>query len=164
MCYNTNHTERRTMGTRDEYIESLKWRYTAISNEIVELQQMIKDLFSRVEQRQTQLQNLINLLNSEGENIEKSDLAGLQSGAIAETVYKFLIEEGNRHPMHYADITQQIMAQGVLIPGKNPASNLLSNINRDSRFVRTAPGTYGLAEWGIQSTVIKKRKPRKKSK
>jgi len=148
------------MVTKEEYIEGIKWRYNSIKNEIADLQNKIQELFVEVERKQTQVQNLINLLKSEGEGIDTSERGALSSGAIAEIVYQFMVEENSRQPMHYTDITQKIMSQGILIPGKNPASNLLSNINRDTRFVRTAPGTYGLAEWGLKPVQSKKRKSR----
>ena len=152
------------MATKDEYIEGLKWRLDEIKIEILDLQKAIKKLFNEVEIRQEQVQHIVLLLKTEGIDIDDPELASLTDTAITDNVYDFLIKENKKIPLHYNDLTKAIMAKGILIPGKNPASNLLSHINRDDRFIRTAPGTYGLKEWGIQEMTQKKRKSKKKAK
>jgi len=150
------------MVNQQEYIDSLRWRYSSLTNEIIELRKQIQDIFSVIDNKQMQVQNLYLLLKAEGEKIETTEGISLTSGAIAEIVYNFMSEQESNMPLHYTDITNKIMAKGVLIPGKNPASNLLSNINRDDRFIRTAPGTYGLKEWGVKPMASRKRKSHSK--
>ncbi|NMC58668.1 MAG: hypothetical protein GYA51_04670, partial [Candidatus Methanofastidiosa archaeon] len=62
------------------------------------------------------------------------------------------------------DIFKNISSKGILIPGKNPAANLLTQISRDNRFARVSPGTYGLKEWGIQPTLKNKKIIKKRSR
>lgn len=150
------------MTSKDEYIKNLTWRLNELKTEIVDLKKRIQNMFKEVELKQEQAQHLIMLLNAENVDIQDPELASLTDTAIADVVYDFMSRESKRTPMHYDDITRAIMAKGILIPGKNPASNLLSHINRDERFVRTAPGTYGLKEWGVQEMPRRKRKLRKR--
>jgi hypothetical protein len=152
------------MTSKDEYINSLTWRLDELKTEIVDLQKTIQKMFSEVELKQEQASHLVMLLKAEGISIQDPELASLTNIAIADVAYDFMTNQNKKTPMHYDDIAKAIMAKGILIPGKNPASNLLSHINRDERFVRTAPGTYGLKEWGVQEMPQRKRKPRKRSK
>jgi len=152
------------MATKQEYIENLKWRLQEIEKEITELQNEIQEKFILVDNKQAQAQNLIMLLESEGVDYKQSSDLRITNNAISEIVYKFMSEQETHTPLHYADITKKLMGRGIFIPGKNPPSNLLSNINRDVRFIRTAPGTYGLKEWGLKALPSRKRKTRKKKK
>jgi hypothetical protein len=150
------------MPSRNEYVDSLKWRLQDVKTEILDLQKRIQDLFKSVEIKQEQAKYLVILLNAEGVDIVDPELASFADISISETAHDFLSSQVTKSAMHYEDIANSIMAQGVLIPGKNPASNLLAHINRDDRFVRTAPGTYGLREWGIKEMPSRKRKPTRK--
>ncbi len=134
------------MTSKDDYITSLQWRLENIKNEISELQKNIQDMFDEVRLRQEQAQHIVMLLKAEGSDVADPDLASLTNVAVAEIAYEYLSSSDNKLPMHYSDLSQAIMSKGVLIPGKNPSANLLSHISRDDRFVRTAPGTYGLRE------------------
>lgn len=51
-------------------------------------------------------------------------------------------------PMHYTDLYQAVAERGFQIPGEKPEANFLTHLNRDVRFVRVRPGTYGLREDG----------------
>lgn len=151
------------MTSKEEYIENLEWRLDFIKEEIVKLQQQIQGMFKEVEQKQEQAQHLMMLLKSEGVNLNNPELASLTNIAITDVAYDFLSSSGDKTAVHYKDLAKEIMAKGILITGKNPASNLLSHINRDERFVRTAPGTYGLKEWGLKAMPTRKRKSKKKN-
>ncbi len=151
------------MTSKEEYIASLKWRLENIKEEILVLQRHIQELFKDVEQKQEQAQHLKTLLNSEGVGLNDPELASLTNIAIEDVAYKFLLSSDDNKAVHYKDLANEIMAKGILITGKNPASNLLSHINRDERFVRTAPGTYGLKEWGLKPMPTRKRKSKKKN-
>lgn len=152
------------MSSKKEYIDSLSWRLDSLKGEITELQKNIQEIFSEVEIKQEQAQHLVMLLKTEGVDINDPELASLTDVAVADVVYEFMTSGDSKKPVHYNDLAKAIMAKGILIPGKNPASNLLAHINRDDRFVRTAPGTYGLREWGLTEMPARKRKTRRKKK
>lgn len=151
------------MSTKEEYIRSLQWRLDNIKDEITTLQNRIQELFREVENKQQQAQNIIMLLASEGSNVDDPELMSLTNIAIADLAYDYLSSQGNKKSIHYNELTQILMSKGVLIPGKNPAANLLAHISRDGRFVRTGPGTYGLKEWGLsEMTLSRKKKSRRR--
>ncbi len=146
------------------YIESLKWRLDEIKNKIFEKQKTIQNLFKDVEIMQEQAKHIIVLLKTEEENYSDPELESITDVNIADVVFELLNSDGSKTPMHYSDITNEIMAKGILIPGKNPSSNLLTHINRDNRFIRTAPGTYALEKWGLKGIPTRKRKISKNKK
>jgi hypothetical protein len=152
------------MSSKDEYISNLSWRLGELKAEIVDLQKTIQSMFKEVEQKQEQAQYLLKLLKAEGIDIQDPELASLTDTAIADIAYDYLKNENTKTPLHYNDLAKAIMEKGILIPGKIPSSNLLSHINRDDRFVRTAPGTYGLKEWGVTEMPQRRRKPKKRKR
>lgn len=151
------------MSSKEEYLTQLKWRLESLKSEIADYQKKIQDMFKEVEARQEKVQHLLMLIRAEGEEINDPELAALTDVSISNIVYEYMSSLDSKEPMHYDDITKAIMAKGILIPGKNPSSNLLSHINRDDKFVRTAPGTYGLREWGVKEMPARKSRSRKKS-
>jgi len=95
--------------------------------------------------KESQLDHIIELLRSEGMNegqevVERSEVASLSDHA-----YEVLKEKGT--PFYYRDLVEYLQSNGVVVPGKDPAANLIAHISRDSRFVRIARGTYALQEW-----------------
>lgn len=152
------------MSTQEEYIRSLQWRLDSIKDEIATIQNRIRELFREVENKQQQAQNIIMLLALEGSNIDDPELASLTNVAIPDLAYDYLLSQGTKKSMHYNELTQVLKFKGVLIPGKNPAANLLAHISRDERFVRTAPGTYGLKEWGLSEMPPSRKKKSRRRK
>ena len=152
------------MSTKEEYIRGLQWRLDSIKKEIATLQNKIQELFREVENKQQQAQNIIMLLASEGSNVDDPELVSLTNVAIADLAYDYLSSQGNNKSIHYNDLTKNLMSKEVLIPGKIPAANLLSHISRDERFVRTAPGTYGLKEWGLSEMPPSRKKKSRRRK
>lgn len=150
------------MTSKETYIESLKWRLKSLNQEIAKLQHDIQELFNEVDVKQGQAQNLALLLKAEGLSSNDPSLANLSDLAIADVAYEILISKDGKAAVHYQDITGEVLARGIRIPGKNPASNLLSHINRDKRFVRTARGTYALKEWGLKEMPARKSKRARK--
>lgn len=58
-------------------------------------------------------------------------------------------------PLHYADITEVALHQGYLgSAGATPQNTMRARLSVDVRdnpqsaFARTAPGVFGLSEWG----------------
>ncbi|MCK4827539.1 winged helix-turn-helix domain-containing protein, partial [bacterium] len=81
---------------------------------------------------------------------------------ITDSVEAYLKERSSKTPIHYRDLSDQIQSEGHFLPGKDPAANLLSQVNRDERFVRVSSGTYGLREWGLEPAKTKKSRRKKK--
>mgnify|MGYP001054569650 CR=1 FL=1 len=148
---------------KDKYIESLLWRLDELTLEISTKQKEVKDLFSLIKNKQEQANHLITLLAAEGHILDEPDLSILGQAAIPDLVYEYLDSQEKQNSIHYKKLAHEIISKGTIIPGQNPSANLLSQINRDDRFVRTAPGTYGLKKWGMQPYSIRK-KPKRKRK
>ncbi len=78
-----------------------------------------------------------------------------QSEALASSV-DAVVEALREHgPLHYREIYTKVADMGVIIPGKDPASTLLSRFSRDQRVERISSGTYNL----IQDVVFKSDRP-----
>jgi DNA gyrase/topoisomerase IV subunit A len=150
------------MSETNAYIDSLKWKLEQIKKEIAEHQEEIQRLFKIIEDEQEQGKHIRQLLASEGEQLQDSELANLAYVEIAESAYQYLNSLEDQKPLHYTEIAKTVMSQGILISGKNPAANLLSHISRDDRFIRTAPGTYGLKSWGLKPAPHRKKRLRKR--
>ncbi len=148
--------------TSEEYTEVLNSKLEALMYEISNKRERIQGLFAEIDTLEKQANNIIELLNIEGISNDLERIPSLGSGRISDTAYKFLTKSKDKTPTHYKELANQIMASGVGIPGKDPAANLLTHLNRDNRFVRVAPGTYGLEEWGL-TPMAKKKKRRKKT-
>ncbi len=59
------------------------------------------------------------------------------------------------HPLHYSDITEVALADGYIeSAGSTPQNTMRARLSVDVRdnpetpFSQTAPGVYGLKEWG----------------
>ena len=66
-----------------------------------------------------------------------------------------LVLEEVGHPLHYTDITELALEAGYLKSrGRTPSDTMRARLsvdvrdNPDSPFSQTAPGVYGLKEWG----------------
>jgi hypothetical protein len=116
--------------------------------------------------KQRMAENIIELLHADGIQLENSELESLGQKSVSDLVFDYLKSSGSQTPSHYRDIANAIMSQGIPLPGKEPAANLLAHIGRDDRFVRVSPGTYGLKEWGLEpaSQKTRRRKRRKPTK
>jgi hypothetical protein len=95
-----------------------------------------------------------------GSELQNESMLNVRS-SITDAVFNFL-EEVHK-PLHYLELTKKMQEKDVFIPGKNPSATLLSRINRDKRFKRTARrGTYALATWRVRSGKTRRRKGKKK--
>jgi len=114
---------------------------------------------------QKSAESIIQLLTIEGVPIDSIDMQGLIQESISDLAFEYLNSINEKHPLHYMDIFNGILASGKSLPGKNPAANLLTHMSRDKRFIRVSSGTYGLSEWGIQiPKIFKRKKSSRKSK
>jgi hypothetical protein len=60
----------------------------------------------------------------------------------------FLLLKETGHPLHAKEIYSRLMEGGLRIKGKTPITSIAISLNRDKRFVRTAPNTFKLTEEG----------------
>jgi len=75
--------------------------------------------------------------------------------SFADATVAVLTAEGS--PLHYREITQRALAQGLIqTDGKTPEATLnailavdIKQRSQDSRFVRVKPGVFGLRAWGL---------------
>jgi hypothetical protein len=113
---------------------------------------------------ETQMGHITEVLTAEGVSIGVDGSAGTSSESVPDMAYRVLTERGVRKPIHYRELVDLMTAEGKLIPGRNPGSNLISHLSRDERFVRTGRGTYALAAWGLKPVNRGRRRRRKKPK
>lgn len=56
-----------------------------------------------------------------------------------------ILTERKREPVHFKELAAEVQARGGILPGKNPANNLVARLVNDDRFVRpTRRGFYAL--------------------
>jgi hypothetical protein len=132
------------------YSEVLRQKRSEVLREIEELRATLVQTSARIASKESQVRNLEDLLAIEQEpNRDQSPINGAASprtGRIPDDAFQLLSEAGS--PLHYREIARRLTSQGIHIPGKDPAANLLTQISRDQRFGRThRRGTYGLREW-----------------
>lgn len=149
------------MGNED-YTNMLLNKLEELKSDIDEFQKRVQAIFDQIDHKQKQAQHIIELLKIEGIEPNKDKLESLGQVSVADLAYQNLSQKDSHQPIHYRELANTIMADGNLIPGKDPAANLLSHISRDERFVRVASGTYGLSEWGLEPAAKPKRRKRRK--
>lgn len=81
---------------------------------------------------------------------------------LADAAYQLLAE--TRREYHYRELAQELLDRGVLINGRDPATNLIAHLVRDNRFARPKRGVYALREWNPKAHSVgqRKRKSRRK--
>ena len=141
-----------------EYVSVLRKKLEVLKEEKNKKLCEIKRLLTEIEVMQKSAESIIQLLRIEGVPIDSIDMQGLIQESISDLAFAHLNSLSEKHPVHYMDIFNGILASGKSLPGKNPAANLLTHMSRDERFIRVSSGTYGLSEWGIQLPKIRKQK------
>ena len=146
-----------------EFIDVLKERIRTVSASLEgvrereirlrsEYAEKLREVSQEVTRLEAELRHLSALLALDGHG---PDAAGTGRGPAAdkmgtlvnlrEEAYKLLTEA--REPMHYIQMTEQMVLRGIQVPGTDPAKNLVAHIHNDPRFKRPKRGFYGLAEW-----------------
>jgi hypothetical protein len=146
------------------YVSALTQRLEEVKAEIEDLQSHVQGLFASIEDKQRQAHHIMELLQVEGQEIEQQDLKKLGDVQVSDIAFEILEASDKRDPIHYRELAKKILSSGTRIPGKDPAANLLSHINRDDRFVRVAPGTYALENWGFEAMPKPRRKPKRRKR
>lgn len=131
----------------DYFQDALLKKKELLLIQISDLQSKLKDITNEMEISKLQLDHIETLLKLASVEPNAIDTKVVGGSDIANCVYDLLKSSRIKKPLHYIEITKNLQHKGVVIPGANPASNLLTNITRDERFERVRPGTYGLKEW-----------------
>jgi hypothetical protein len=86
-----------------------------------------------------------------------SGTAPATTGSELEDAVEAILRESGA-PQHISAIRSQLLARGVPIPGRGDEANIIVRLRRlNSRFTRTARGTYGLAVWGVAEMTSQRR-------
>lgn len=145
--------------SNEVFTKTITMKLEELRKDIADLQAQLQSIFSEIDSKQKQAEYIVELLKSEGVNTDELELDSWAIASVSDLAYHYLSSREVRTPVHYRAMAKSIMADGRPIPGKDPAANLLAHISRDERFVRTDPGTYGLAAWGLKpQTTRRKRK------
>jgi hypothetical protein len=145
-----------------EYIEILRARLNTIREELDVLHKQASSIMREIEAKQQVAQHLTELLAAEGYHVDDEELASLSQTRPVDLAFEYLEQQDGHSPIHYKELTTVLISKGSLIAGKDPAANLLTQISRDSRFVRVGPGKYGLAKWKIKPRISAR--PRRKKR
>jgi len=148
----------------EEYVEALKEKLRKLRGEIADRQGRIQGLSAELEGKQRLAEHILELLKAENVSVEAGELSSSGEHGASELAYRELAKTTSRKGRHYKELATWLLSRGVIIPGRNPAANLLAHISRDNRFVRVASGTYALSEWGVKPAARKRRKVRRRRK
>ena len=125
--------------------EVLDEKRSDLIDRIKTIRESIGDLTRELQTREAQLESVEQLIRLETQPVDSAAPAEGRAAtgtSLMDAVAALLGETGR--PMHYQTVTQRLVSDGLHIPGKNPAANLLTQITRDVRFRKTARGTYAL--------------------
>lgn len=141
-----------------------RWR-ESLQQEMEEIKGRIRPLQEHLAQKQEELSAVEKLLSLHGEVPQTPALPSPGPGnspPFLDSAYRALQDE--EAPLHYRVLYGKLEADAQHVPGSNPAANLLTHMNRDSRFVRVGRGTYALAEWGPPRQPRKSKRRRRRSR
>lgn len=126
-----------------DYLKVLEAKRAEVDQSLGELRNSLAKLAEDVNLKEAQLRNLDELLRLErpsrplpGRRAQIGPVGFLDAAEMK-------LRDGGR-PMHYQELAKGLQADGIYIPGKNPAANLLTQMIRDGRFKKTGRGTYAL--------------------
>ena len=150
------------MSDPEQYISSLRAKIEILQQETIEDKKGVQELLKAISFREEQIEYIRKLLGAEGVSLNSDELNNTLFMSVSDMAYEVLSKQQESLPKHYRELAEMIFAEGKLIPGKDPAANLIAHLSRDERFVRTAPGTYALTEWGFKSAPKSRSRRRKK--
>lgn len=148
-----------------QYIENLRSRLNVVREELNALHEQASSIIREMESKQQLVHHLSRLLTVEGYEAYEDDLEEL--GPLTRPVdlaFEYMDQQDGHSVVHYRELTSILISRGAIIAGKDPAANLLTQMSKDSRFVRVAPGKYGLTKWRMKKNVsARSRRKKKKS-
>jgi hypothetical protein len=146
----------------DSFGLALKNKLLDINSDLEVKRAEVRRILEDIQGFEEQAEHIIRLLEAEGVSIDEIGLEARISMSVSDMAYEALASQVDKRPLHYRRIANIVTSNGRLIPGKDPAANLVTQLSRDSRFIRTARGTYGLAEWGLTPQKRTRRKKKRK--
>ncbi len=149
------------MNDEGVYILTLKAKLDDLQHIIIQEKKKVRGLLEDIKQREEQINYIIKLIKAEGDSLDGITINAAIPMSVSDMAYEVLSRQNERESVHYRELADMIMAEGKLIPGKDPAANLIAHLTRDNRFIRTSPGTYAIVEWGYKP-MPKSRKRRSK--
>ena len=138
------------MNNNSVYIGALKARLEELKDAAIKEKQRVRNNLETIKQKEDQIAYIQKLLEAEGVELENGSFDGSLTMTVSDIAYVILSKKNELKPVYYRDLADMILAEGKLIPGKDPYANLISHLSRDDRFVRTGRGTYGLTTWGLK--------------
>lgn len=148
---------------KNTYIDSLGWKLKKLLDEIAQLQKNQQEVYKQIVDKQDQSKKILSLLSLENIDLDNIDYGLIGNISISDLVFEYLDSSNEVKSFHYKDITNKLIAKGNFIPGKDPSANLLSQINKDERFIRVSSGMYALKKWDLPiSTQNSRRKSKKR--
>ena len=164
--------------TTETFILVIKERLADLEREIAEIRAQIGDIQAEAAQRvdvlqaalrnkdemATRLQEIIRIEGADrrGSEIDVqtgnqvSDGHDLEPVKLADAAYALLAE--SRRAYHYRDLARELMSRGVVIKGRDPATNLIAHLVHDDRFIRPQRGVYALKELNPKTRSVGRRK------
>jgi len=138
------------MSEEDVYIKTLKAKLDDLQHIIIQEKKKVRGLLEDIKQREEQIDYIIKLIKAEGVSLDGVVINEATVTSVSDMAYEVLSRQNKINPVHYRELADMIIAEGKLIPGKDPAANLIAHLTRDNRFIRTSPGTYAIVEWGLK--------------
>ncbi|MGD0019053.1 MAG: hypothetical protein ABSD62_07330 [Candidatus Limnocylindrales bacterium] len=141
-----------------DYTGILTAKREQVSEELEQLKGQLRGLSEQIGRREQQLKNLDELLALEGSPaVERPAGARPESSSFLDLAAE--IVRGSQSGVYYRDLLQGITSRGVTVPGQDPAANLIAHLTRDSRFIRTGRGVYGLRDVHVPAVHGGRRRP-----
>lgn len=138
------------MDERNDYVEVLTQRLDELKKTIGHDREEVRDLLETIREKEEQVEYILKLLEADGITLGSEALDGAAPMSVSDMAYEVLSRQTDPTPIHYRDLAESIMAEGKLIPGQDPAANLISHLTRDERFMRVGRGMYALTQWGLE--------------
>jgi len=125
-----------------------------VSGKLAELRDEAEVLKGEIEERQSRMTNLAQLILRLEEVLELSTIEDAPDAKpvlrqanyreICDLVEQILVENPGT-PMHFQDLAEEVRRRGVLLGGKDPGRTLVAKLVHDPRFVRPErKGYYAL--------------------
>ena len=110
--------------------------------ELARVKKRLEPLEARKSELDNKIRALITLIEMEPET---NDTEVLKKGySLADRIYSLL--KASSEPLHYRQIYELLVQQGIEISGKDPLKNIRAHLSRDTRFEATGGGIYKLQQ------------------
>ena len=145
-----------------DYVKALVAKRASVWSELEELRARFRTLGDEISLKEAQLRNLDDLLAVESHDATADVPAAPAGRTFVEVAYEIISAADGG--IHYQELLRELVERGVLVPGKDPAANLITHLSRDVRFVRTGRGTYGLDGRDRPAAAVKARRVARRSR